>query len=127
MQSAPFSLLRKRKQRGMTFIGMLLTAVIVGSLLIFAAKTIPSLVEYQAIRNAVNRASDQLTVADIERAFEASADIDDITSITGKDLEVTKINDRIVIKFAYDKEIQLIGPVSLLIHYSGQTRGMGGV
>ena len=59
----------------------------------------------------------------IQNAFDKQAIIDDITSISGKDLEITKENERIVISFAYDKQIVLLKSVSLLIHYSGATKG----
>ena len=111
------------KQRGITFIGILFIAVIAAAVLIVAAKVVPSLLEYQAIVSAINKAKDQQTVGEIERSFEAAAAIDDITSIRGKDLVVTKENDQTRIEFAYDKEITLMGPVSLLIHYAGSTEG----
>ena len=45
-----------------------------------------------------------------------------ISSISGKDLEVTKENDRLVIRFAYDKEIPIVEPVFLLIKFRGESR-----
>lgn len=111
-----------QRQQGITFIGLLFIAAIIGILGISVAKTIPSLAEYQAILKAVERAKTGSTVAEVERAFEAAAAIDDIKSIRGKDLTVTKENDKVKIRFAYDKEISLYGPVSLLIHYSGESK-----
>jgi competence protein ComGC len=111
------------RQRGITFIGVLIIAAIVSFVLITSAKIVPSLLEYQAIVKAVEKAKDQQTVADIERSFAAATAIDDITSINAKDLLITKENDQVKIAFAYDKEITLLGPVSLLIHYSGNTKG----
>jgi len=45
-----------------------------------------------------------------------------VTSISGKDLEITKVNDKVVISFAYNKEIELFSPVFLLIKYEGRTK-----
>jgi hypothetical protein len=45
-----------------------------------------------------------------------------ISSIGGKDLQITKENDKVVIRFAYDKEVPLFEPVFLLIKYSGEGR-----
>ncbi len=118
----PLQQATSRKQRGITFIGLLFIAVIVGFLLIVAAKTVPTVIEYQAILKAVNKSKDHETVAEIERAFEAAAAIDDFTSVTADDLVITKENGETKIEFAYDKEITLMGPVSLLIHYSGSTK-----
>ena len=39
-----------------------------------------------------------------------------------KELDITKENDRVVISFAYEKEIELFGPVFLLIKYAGRSK-----
>ena len=114
---------QRHGQRGITFIGVLFIAVIIGFSLITGAKIVPSLLEYQAIVKAVEKAKGQQTVAAIERSFTAATAIDDITSINAKDLVITKENDQVKIAFAYNKEITFLGPVSLLIHYSGSTKG----
>ena len=60
---------------------------------------------------------------EIRAAFEQQKDIEySITSITGKDLDITKENDKVVIRFAYDKEVELMSPVFLLIKYEGRSQ-----
>lgn len=113
----------KKHQRGITLIGLIIVGVLVALALLVVAKTIPSVTEFQAIRSAVSKASDQETVADIQRSFAADMAINDITSIGPEDLEITKENGQVVIRFEYDKEIVLAGPVSLLIHYKGESKG----
>ena len=54
-----------------------------------------------------------VTIKDIEYS---------ISSISGKDLEVTKENEKLVIRFAYDKEIPLVEPVYLLLKYKGRSK-----
>ncbi len=49
--------------------------------------------------------------------------MDYISSIAGRDLEVTKMDDQVVVSFAYDKEIPLFGPAYLVIKYRGSSRG----
>jgi hypothetical protein len=39
-------------------------------------------------------------------------------SVQGKDLEVTKEGDKIVVKFAYQREIHLAGPGYLTLKYA---------
>jgi hypothetical protein len=61
-------------------------------------------------------------VPEIRAAFERQKEIEySISSISGKDLTVTKENEQIVIGFAYDKEVPLFDPVFLLIKYSGRS------
>ena len=45
-----------------------------------------------------------------------------IVSVSGKDLEISTVNEKVVIAFAYDKEIELMAPVYLLIKYEGRSR-----
>jgi hypothetical protein len=116
---------RRRGQRGVTLIGMLAWAVIVGFVGYVLVRAVPTVLEFQAIQKAVNSiaASPAPTVAGIRNAFERQKEIEySIESISGKDLEITKENDKVVIRFAYDKEIELIKPVYLLVKYEGQSK-----
>jgi hypothetical protein len=45
-----------------------------------------------------------------------------ITSSSGMHINITKSNDKVVISFAYDKEIELMSPVFLLIKYEGRSK-----
>ena len=112
----------KRKQTGMSFISL----IFVGGVLVFGgivlAQVFPTLVEYQAIDKAVNKAKSGNTVAEIRNIFDKARDIDDIKSVTAKDLEITKIGDKTVVSFAYSKEIHLGGPAYLLLKYSGSSK-----
>jgi hypothetical protein len=116
---------QRRGQRGVTLIGMLAWAVIVGFVGYVLVRAVPTLLEFQAIQKAIDNiaASPAPTVAGIRNAFDRQKDIEyAIESISGKDLEITKENDKVVIRFAYDKEIELIKPVYLLVKYEGQSK-----
>jgi Tfp pilus assembly major pilin PilA len=119
------SLARARRQRGVTLIGLLFWAVVVSTVGLIALKVLPSLNEYFTIQRAVNKlaANSPGSVPEIRNAFERQKDIEySISSISGKDLEITKENERVVIKFGYDKEIELIAPVYLVIKYRGRSQ-----
>jgi hypothetical protein len=113
------------RQRGITLIGLVFWAVIVASVALVTMKVLPSVNEFYTIQKAVNKLAKEggSTVPDIRRDFDKQRDIEySIQSISGKDLDVSKENDKLVIRFAYDKEIQLVEPVYLLIKYSGQSQ-----
>ena len=76
----------------------------------------------EAAMKAVNKAKDGNTVAEVRSIFDKATAIDNITSITGKDIEVTKENDKVVVRFAYQREIHLAGPAYLTLKYAGQSR-----
>jgi len=99
---------------------MFIAAVLVG-VGAMVMQAFPSYVEYQAVRKAVLRASSGSSVVEVRNLFDRSAQVDNITSITGKDLEVTKQGDRVVVSFAYTKEFQMFGPAWLLMKYAGNS------
>ena len=114
-----------RAQRGVSLIGLLFWAIVIGFLVYVAIRVLPTLNEYFTIQTAVNKiaASKPSTVGEIRALFDKQKDIEySIASISGKDLDITKENERIVIRFAYNKELELIPPVYLLIKYEGQSR-----
>ncbi|WP_280154623.1 DUF4845 domain-containing protein [Piscinibacter sp. XHJ-5] len=114
-----------RHQRGITLLGLLLWAIIIGFVALLAMRVLPTVNEYFTIQKAVNKiASEGLnTVPEIRAAFERTKQIEySITSISAKDLDITKENDKIVIRFAYDKEVEIMSPVYLLIKYQGSSK-----
>jgi hypothetical protein len=81
------------------------------------------MVEYIAIERAVQKIRNEAsTVRDIQAAFDRHATIDDITSISSRDLDITKEGERIVISYAYQKKIPILDNVSLVIDFSGTTK-----
>ncbi len=115
---------RPKRQRGITLFGLMFWAIVVGMVALIVMKVLPTMNEYFTIQKAVNKISSEggRTVPEIRAAFERTKDIEySITSITAKDLNITKENDKVVISFAYDKEIELIKPVFLLIKYEGRS------
>ncbi len=116
---------RGARQRGVTMFGLLFWAIVVGFVALVGMRVLPTLNEYFTIQRAVNKIATEgaSTVPEIRNAFDKQKDIEyAITSIGGKDLVVTKENDRVVIQFAYDKEIELMKPVYILIKYEGRSK-----
>ena len=114
-----------RAQRGVTLFGLMFWAIVIGFVALIVMKVLPTLNEYFTIQKAVNKLAQEggTTVPEIRAAFERTKDIEySIQSITAKDLSITKENDKIVISFAYDKEIELMKPVYLLIKYEGRSK-----
>ena len=114
-----------RPQRGVSLLGLLLWAIVIGSLALVALRVLPTINEYLTIQKAVNKvaAENLTTVPEIRAAFERQKDIEySISSISSKDLKITKEDDKVVIRFAYDKEIELAAPVFLLIKYEGRSK-----
>ena len=114
-----------RHQRGITLIGLLTWAILVGFIGYLAVRVLPTVSEFYTIQAVVDRlaASPANTVPEIRQAFSKQLQIDQtISSVEAKDLDITKENNRVVIAFAYEKEIEIVGPLFLLIKYAGRSK-----
>lgn len=111
----------KSGQRGITLIGVLFWGALLAGAGVLTAQIVPTVVEFQTIQKAVNKAKEGNTVPEVRMIFDKAASVDNITSIKGKDLDVTKENDKVVVSFAYQREIHITGPAFLTLKYSGKS------
>jgi len=113
-------------QRGLSLIGLLFWGGVIAVLAVVAMKVFPTVLEYYTVQKVVDRiaAGNPSTVPQVRQEFERATQVEySIQSIKSGDLAVSKDgNDKVVIEFAYDKEIDLFGPVYLLIKYRGKSR-----
>ena len=111
----------KKKQRGASLIGILFVGGALVFLGIVGAQVAPTYAEYYVIGKAVERVKGASSAAEVRSSFDKAAQIDDIKSITGKDLVVTQEGSKMVISYAYTKEIHVAGPAYLLMKYAGRS------
>ena len=115
-----------KKQRGITLISMVFVCGLIALVAVLGIKVFPDVQEYFAvIKNIKATAADPAikdkTVADIRLNYDRRKNIDNISAVTGPDLDISKEGNDIVIAFAYTKKIPLYGPVSLVIDFEGSS------
>ena len=110
------------RQRGLSFIGLVLIGVLAVGVFAIGGQAFPTYVEYMAVQKAAEKAKVGTTVAEVQSIFDKAATIDDITTISGKDLKVTKRGDKVVVGYDYQREIHIAGPAYLTLKYAGQTQ-----
>lgn len=113
------------RQRGLTLIGLLFWGILVAMLALVVIRVLPTINEFTTIQRAVKKIAQDnpTTVPEVRAAFDRQKNIEySISSIGGQDLQITKENDKMVIRFEYNKEVPLVEPVFLLIKYSGEGR-----
>ncbi len=111
-----------RRQRGMSFISVVVIGAFLVAVAAIGAQSVPMFLEYAAVKKAAQKAATEATsVAELRAAFDRSASIDDIKSITGLDLEVEKNGERFSASFSYEREIPLVGPAYLVYRFDGRT------
>ena len=112
----------RSKQHGISLIGLVFVAGVLAMTGVVAAQVFPTLLEFMAVEKAVQRASAGQSVAEIRDIFDKATAIDDIKSITAKELEITKEGDKAVVSFSYQREIHLFGPGYLTLKYQGRSK-----
>ncbi len=114
----------RARQRGVTLFGLMFWAVFLGFFALVAMKVFPTISEYSTISRAVNKIAQEggSSVADVRAAFEKQKSVEYGINISGKDLDISKENDKIVVRFAYDREVEIMDPVYLVIKYHGQSK-----
>ncbi len=116
-----------RTQRGIGFFGVLVLLIAIVFVAIVGMKVAPAYIEYFSIKKAVTGMVESgelrnATVADVRKAFDRRAIVDEIRSIQGSDLEITKEGSEIVLAFAYEKRIPLFYNISVLIDFQGSSK-----
>jgi len=109
-------------QRGISMVTFLFVIVALALLGVLGAQALPTVIEYQAVLKAIDKARQGNTIPEVRQIFDRAAVIDDISSIAGKDLEVVKDGDIMRVKFAYNREIHMFGPAWLTLKYAGQSK-----
>jgi hypothetical protein len=116
-----------KTQRGLGFAGVLVLLVGIVFFAILGMKLAPAYIEYFSVKKAVTGMIESgelrnATVGDVRKAFDRRAVVDDITSIEGKDLEISKDGNEIVLEFAYEKRIPIFYNISVLIDFKGSSQ-----
>ena len=112
-----------RKQSGLSLFGMLIVCIVIVIVAIGGLKVVPAYIEYFQIKKAVSGIvssgeARRSTPVEIRAAFERRRVIDDFEAVTGKDLDITKSGNDVVISFSYPKRIPLFANVNLLIDFA---------
>ncbi|MDR0529885.1 MAG: DUF4845 domain-containing protein [Zoogloeaceae bacterium] len=118
-----------KHQQGFSLSGFIAVAILAAFAAWITMLSVPPWIEYRAIQRIVrtvafnNKNSPTgFNSADIRKAFDTQAGIDNVRSIEGKDLKIENVGGDPVIAFAYDKKIKLFGFASLLFEFRGGSR-----
>ena len=114
----------RSRQRGMTFIGVILWGVIIVGGVVIGSKAVPIMIENMNIKKGAIKAAQQgTTVQDVRAIYARAQAIDDMTSVSPKDLGVTKDQTgKVVVSYAYERDIPIYGPVYLVFRFNDSVK-----
>ena len=116
----------KNNQAGVSLMGLIIGLIILAAIAVLGMKLLPSFLEYRSAKTAIEgiaRERQGASVADIRRAFDARAQIDDINAIKSTDLEITKDGNAVILAFSYRKEVPIFSNVGIYIDYAARAGG----
>ena len=111
------------RQRGMGLLALIFWALVSVFVFMVALKILPVYKENMAIKTILSAmASDSILQNgekwEIRKSFNERADIDDISSVNGGDLEIDKEDGKIVLGIAYSVKTPLFANISLYIDFN---------
>jgi hypothetical protein len=112
----------RRLNKGISLFNMIFVAMVVATIGLLAVQIFPTVTEYLAIKNTIQRASYLETPLEAREAFDKAAVVNGIKSLTSKEIEISKTDNKLLLQFSYQREIHLAGPAFLTLKYSGQSK-----
>jgi hypothetical protein len=112
----------KQRERGATFLGIVVILLILGSALYAGIRLVPVYLEYTKVARALEQVRDEHSAIDtnaqaIRLSLERRWDIEDIQRIGWKEVAITKTGDGFDITAAYDAEEPFVANVYLLVKF----------
>ena len=115
----------KHGQRGLSMIGFLFVAAVIIVVAIVGFRLVPSYVEYFTIKSAVEKSlrdAPDPSPAVVKRSFEKYIAADYIDSVSHNDLVVTKEGNVITASVSWQKQLHMVGNLSLLLDFDVQAQ-----
>lgn len=110
-------------QRGLSFIGIIFVGLFAVAAFAIVGQSFPIFLESHEIQKAISKAArEEVTVPAIRASFDRAATIDSIFTVSGKDLEITKRGDKVVVGVKYSREISLAGPAFLVYRFDLESK-----
>jgi hypothetical protein len=117
-------MVKRATQRGVSLSGLMMWGFVIVVFAMTGMKVTPDVIEYFKIKKAIAAIAQDgklASVTDVQNAFDRYANIDQISAINGKDLEVSKEGNAFVVSVAYERRIKMFGPVSVVLDFEAST------
>lgn len=120
-----------KKQQGVSIVGFLLTASIVGFIALTAIKLVPVYLEYKSVKQAMDAAVSPeegpggSSVAEIRSSLTKRLSMNYVTSVKSSDIKITPERGGYRLSVDYQAEKPLLGNVYFLIKFNHEVSTSG--
>ena len=111
------------RQRGMTFIGILLIIVVVGAWVYAGIRLTPKYLEYVRVASTLEKVKQEFesnpgsTEFLLRKAIERHFDIEMVTVIDSSNIEIRKEGDKFTLRANYEDTVPLVSNISFLLTF----------
>ena len=111
------------RQRGMTFLGIIVIVIVVGAWVYAGIRLTPKYLEYVKVASTLEKVRDEYaanpdsTEFMLRKAIERHFDIEMVTVIDSHDIEITRDGGTFLVRAAYEDTVPLVANVSFLVQF----------
>lgn len=113
----------QHRQRGMTFLGIIVLVIVVGAWVYSGIRLVPKYLEYMKVAATLEKVRDEYesnpgtTDFMLRKAVERHFDIEMVDVITSNDIEIRKDGGTFFVRAAYEDTVPLVSNVSFLVQF----------
>jgi hypothetical protein len=116
-----------KRQRGVTFVGMVFIAGLIVFGAIIGIKLIPAYIEYATVKNHLRELANGPEArsgnpGEIIQNFRKRAQVDDVKSVSAEDLTIERDGNDVVISATWSTRVKLFGNLSACIDFEASSR-----
>lgn len=111
------------RQRGMTFLGILVIVIVVGAWVYAGIRLVPKYLEYVRVASTLEKVRDEFasnpgsTEFMLRKAVERHFDIEMVTVIDSNDIEIKKEGGAFTLRAYYEDTVPLVSNISFLLTF----------
>lgn len=116
----------RKKQRGIGVVGVLLIVILVVFIGVIVVRVVPGVMEFQTLAKVARyAATNGGNEAQIRNNYDSQLRIEGVYDpmVKPEDLQIRYEGNKAIVSFSYNDEIQLLGPVYLVIKYHKEETG----
>ena len=119
----------RHRQQGMTLLGFLILGAFVGLFVLAGIKLVPVYMEYAKIKSTLEQVRDEHegqkpSIEQIRSAIERRFDIESVTTLTARDIQITRIEGGFELRATYDGRTSYLGNLYLVAEFDNAVEVM---
>lgn len=113
--------MNRSRQQGISLVSLLIVGGLAAFVLLIGFRSVPAITEFMAIERNVKALAGEgdngALPTELRQNFNRRGEIDNVSSVTGADLDITKDNGKTRIEVEYARKVPVVANVSLLIDF----------